>query len=146
MSLITDDVPKVNNQLVALSTTGDGNCLFNAVSILLFGNKKYSHLFFWWLENCSFYSDHDAFKQTRISNPDLYPDVLFAVALTKRGDHKFSETGSRDATMKEEALVAREVGEWSSLVHVMGISSVLSRPIVSLLVIPDGQILIPLSG
>ena len=48
--------------------------------------------------------------------------------------------------MKEEALVACEVGEWSSLVHVMGISSVLSRLIVSLLVVPDGQVSISLSG
>ena len=92
----------------------------SSISILLFGNKKYSHLLQLLVAgelhfNFSFYSDHAAFKQTRISNLDLYPDVLFAVALTKRGDHKFSETGSRDATMKEEALVVCEVGELSTL-------------------------------
>ena len=40
-SLILGDVTaEVDNQLVALSTTGNGDCLFNASSIVLFGNES----------------------------------------------------------------------------------------------------------
>ena len=79
----------------------------------------------------SFYAAHEAFTEMSTSNPELYPDVLFTVALTKRGDRKFTETGDRDEAVKEEALLACEVGKWSSFVHVMGMASVLSRPIIS---------------
>lgn len=81
--------------------------------------------------NSSFYAAHEAFTETSRSNPELYPDVLFTVALTKRGDRKFTETGDRDEAVKEEALLVCEVGKWSSLVHIMGMASVLSRPIIS---------------
>lgn len=136
-TLIPEDVTaEVDNQLVALSTTGDGDCLFNASSIVLFGNESVAALLRLLVAgelhfNRSFYADHEVFTETTTSNPELYPDVLFAVALTKRGDRKFSETGNREEAVKEEALVACEVGQWSSLIHIMGMASVLSRPIVS---------------
>ena len=60
----------------------------------------------------------------------FFPDVLFTVALTRQGDKKVSDTGNREETIKEEASVACEVGAWSSLVHIMAMSSVLSRPMV----------------
>lgn len=136
-SLIPEDVTDAGNQLVALKSKPNGDCLFNAVSITLFGNDTRSlllrllvagELYF----NRSFYADHDVFKDTTASDPELYPNILFSVALTRRGDRKFSETGSRDDTLKEEAFVACEIGQWSSLVHIMGMSSVLSKPIVSM--------------
>lgn len=64
--------------------------------------------------------------------PIFFPDVLFTVALTRQGDKKFSDTGNREETIKEEAFVACEVRAWSSLVHIMAMSSVLARPIVSM--------------
>ena len=89
-SLILEDVrAEVDNQLVALSTTGNRDCLFNASSIMLFGNESVAallrllvagELYF----NHSFYADHEGFTGMITSNPELYPDVVFAVALTKR--------------------------------------------------------------
>lgn len=76
-SLIPEDVTaEVDNQLVALSTTGNGDCLFNASSIMLFGNESVAallrllvagELYF----NHSFYADHEAFTETITSNPEL---------------------------------------------------------------------------
>lgn len=82
--------------------------------------------------NRSFYADHDAFNDVITSETDFFPDVLFTVALTRQGDKKFSDTGNREETIKEEAFVACEVRAWSSLVHIMAMSSVLCRPIVSM--------------
>ena len=79
----------------------------------------------------SFYADHDAFNDAVASHTDFFPDVLFTVALTRQGDKKFSDTGNREETIKEEAFVVCEVRAWSSLVHIMAMSSVLYRPIVS---------------
>lgn len=111
-ALIPNDVTAEvdNSQLVGLSTTGNGDCLFNASSIMLFGDESVStllrllvagELYF----NSSFYAAHEAFTEMSRSNPELYPDVLFTVALTKRGDRKFTETGDRDEAVKEEALL-----------------------------------------
>ena len=45
-ALIPDDVTADvdNNRLVGLSTTGNGDCLFNASSIMLFGDESVSTL------------------------------------------------------------------------------------------------------
>ena len=82
--------------------------------------------------NRSFYADHDAFNDAVASDTDFFPAVLFTVALTTQGDKKFSHTGNREETIQEEAFVVCEVRAWSSLVHIMAMSSVLCRPIVSM--------------
>ena len=39
MALIPEDVPKINDHtVIALKSTGDGNCLYNSASILITGN------------------------------------------------------------------------------------------------------------
>ena len=103
----------------------------------------------WWLENCIL-TVHFILMTMHSSKREYQTLTCIQMSclllLQQRGDRKFSETGSRDVTVKEEALVACEVREWSSLVHVMGISAVLSRPIVNTVVwltelsTPDGLI------
>ena len=136
-SLIPEDVTGADDCLVALKAKGNGDCLFNSISILLFGDENRSHLLRLLVAgelyfNRSFYADHDAFNDAVASDIDFFPDVLFTVALTRQGDKKFSDTGNREETIKEEAFVACEVRAWSSLVHIMAMSSVLARPIVSM--------------
>ena len=136
-SLIPEDVRGADDRLGALRAKGNGDCLFNSISILLFGDENQSHLLrllvAWELYfNRLFYADHDAFNDIITSERDFFPDVLFTVALTRQGDKKFSDTGNREETIKEEAFVACEVRAWSSLVHIMAMSSVLCRPIVSM--------------
>ena len=81
---------------------------------MLFGDENRSHLLRLLVAgelyfNRSFYADHDAFNDVITSDTDFFPDVLFTVALTRQGDKKFSDTGNREETIKEEALVACEV-------------------------------------
>ena len=136
-SLIPEDVTGADDRLVALKAKGNGDCLFNSISILLFGDENRSHLLRLLVAgelyfNRSFYADHDAFNDAVASGTDFFPAVLFTVALTTQGDKKFSDTGNREETIKEEAFVACEVRSWSSLVHIMAMSSVLCRLIVSM--------------
>ena len=71
---------------MALRAKGNGDCLFNSISILLFGDENRSHLLRLWVAgeryfNRSFYADHNAFNYVITSDTDFFPDVLFTVAL-----------------------------------------------------------------
>ncbi len=137
-SLIPEDVTlKQGEHMLALQATPNGDCLFNAASILFCGHESLStllrllvagELYF----NATFYADHETFSETARSNPELDQDVLFLIALTKRGDQRFTASKDKVEAVKEEAFVACEKGEWSSLMHLMGLSSVMSTPIFSI--------------
>lgn len=137
-SLIPEDVTfKQGEIMFALIATPNGDCLFNAASVLLCGDESLTillrllvagELYF----NASFYADHETFNETARSDAELSEDVLFLVALTKRGDQKFTASQDKVEAVQEEAFVACEKGEWSSLVHLMGLSSVVSTPIFSM--------------
>ena len=91
---------------------------------------------YWWLKNCisvGHFTLTMMLSTTQLHQIQIFfPAVLFTVALTTQGDKKFSDTGNREETIKEEAFVVCEVRAWSSLVHIMAMSSVLCRPIVSM--------------
>lgn len=95
--------------MFALKATPNGDCLFNASSILVHGNKSAAMFIRLivageWYFNTSFYAGHDAFVDTIRSNTDLSLDTLFTVALSEAGADKYLETGSK--TKKFEVLVA----------------------------------------
>ena len=87
--LIPDDVTRPGDQrLFGLKVTPNGDCLFNAISLLVRGNELAAmllrllvagELYF----NVSFYTDHHVFVDTIRSNSDLSLDTLFTVALTE---------------------------------------------------------------
>ena len=136
--LIPEDVNRARGQrLLALKATPNGDCLFNATSILLCGNESLAmllrllvagELYF----NAPFYADHDAFNETSRDSTDLTFGTLFSIALTKAGDEKFLETGIKSEAVKAEALVACTRGKWSSFMHVLGLASVVSKPVRSI--------------
>lgn len=138
MCLIPDDVKRANGQqLITLKATANEDCLFNAMLVLLCGNESLAmllrllvagELYF----NASFYADHEAFYETARESSDLSMNTLFSIALTDAGEDKFSETGNKIEAVKTEALVACTRGKWSSLMHIMGFSSVVSNPICSI--------------
>ena len=137
MSLIPEDVTvKQGEHMLTLQATPNGDCLFNAASILLCGHESLStllrllvagELYF----NATFYADHETFSEIARSNPELSQDVLLLIALTKRGDQRFTASQDKVEAVKE-AFVACEKGEWSSLMHLMSLSSVMSTPIFSM--------------
>ena len=136
--LIPEDVNRAKgHRLFALKATLNGDCLFNAVSILLCGNESNSmllrllvagELYF----NAPFYANHSVFTDTTRVCTDLTLETLFSIALTKAGDEKMSETGNKLDAVKAEALVACTPGKWSSFMHVLGLASVISNPVRSI--------------
>ena len=136
--LIPDDVTRPGGQrLFALKATPNGDCLFNAISLLVRGNESAAmllrllvagELYF----NASFYADHHVFVDTIRSNSDLSLDTLFTVALTEAGADECSKNRSKTDAVKSEALVACTRGEWSSFLHILGIASVLSKQVQSI--------------
>ena len=135
--LIPDDFEFVSHRdrLVALKTTGDGNCLYNAISSLLCGDESLStvlrllvvgELYF----HSNFYAHHEVFQRAvemRIADER----TLLAAALSADGDNALQKNGSLNEAIKEEAFSACETGKWSSLVTMMALASVISRPIYS---------------
>ena len=133
----TDVTAKQGKNIFALRTTPNGDCLFNTASVVLFGHEDHTillhhlvagELYF----NTKFYADHEVFSETSRCNPELAEDVLFSIALTPRGEQRYTASQNKMEAVKEEAFVACEKGEWSSLVHFMGLSSVMSTPIRSI--------------
>lgn len=130
----TDITTKQGENIFALRTTSNGDCLFNTASVVLFGHEDHAillhllvagELYF----NTKFYADHEAFSETSRCNPELAQDVLFSIALTPRGEQRYTASQNKMEAVKEEAFVAYEKGEWSSFMHFMGLSSVLLTPI-----------------
>ena len=101
---------KESDCLFALKASPNGDCLFNAFSILLCGNESLAvplcllvagELYF----NASFYANHDAFNETATNSTDLTVDILFSIALSKVGDKKLLETGIKSEAVRTETLV-----------------------------------------
>lgn len=138
MCLIPEDINQARGQrLFALKAMPNGVGLFNAVSILLCENESVAmllrllvagELFF----NAPFYTDHDVFIKTTKTSTDLSFDKVFSIALTKVGEEKFAETRKKSEVVKAEALVACTRGKWSSFMHVLGLASVVSKPLRSI--------------
>ncbi|XP_044180490.1 uncharacterized protein LOC122961749 [Acropora millepora] len=136
--LIPDDVTRPGGQrLFALKATPNGDCLFNAISLLVRGNESAAmllcllvagELYF----NASFYANHHVFVDTIRSNSDLSLDTLFTVALTEAGADECLKNRSKTDAVKSEARVACTRGEWSSFLHILGIASVLSKQVQSI--------------
>ena len=136
-SLLPEDISsKPVGNPVALHTTGNGNCLYNSASVILCGNELRSHplrilvakeLYF----NAEFYASHEIFKITE-ENSGIAHSVLFPVALSRDGDRILTAGGSRADAVRGEAIAGCKDGNWSCLLHVMALASVLKRPVYSL--------------
>ena len=136
--LIPDDVTRPGGQrLFALKATPNGDCLFNAISLLVRGNESNAMLLHLLVAgelyfNTSFYADHHVFVDTIRSKSDLSLDTLFTVALTEAGADECSKTRSKTDAVKSEALVACTRGEWSPFLDILGLASVLSKQVHSI--------------
>lgn len=72
------------------------------------------------------------FIETTKTSTDLTFDTLFSIALTKAGEEKVAETRKKFEAVKAEALVVCTRGKWSSFMHVLGLTSVVSKPLRSI--------------
>ena len=138
-TLIPDDTAEnpTRNLAVALKSTGNGNCFFNSMSILLCGDESLSDLLRILVAGelhfyAEFYKDHEVFRKAKQTLSEVSEPAIFSVALSADGDQTLMNTGNRTEAIKAEALAACERGAWSSLLHMMAMASVISRPVYSL--------------
>lgn len=123
-SLIPSDVP-VN--VIARKAIGDGNCLFHAISLSLVGTTKYSiilriltviELF----ENAAYYASHPRFREAQQSGCP-FGEVTIA---------EWERSRSRVSAVKSDAIGGCQLGQWSSLIHIMALATVICRPIFTI--------------
>lgn len=132
----------------ALQCTGDGNCLFNAASILLCGSEQLSKVLR--LRTClelykyrSFYAHHPLIHSLHIkcstsrSGKEYTPDTLFGCLCLTDESFTVLEKEGADAALRSEISATAKVGTYCSLLHIFALSSVLGRPIRS--VYPDAS-------
>lgn len=122
---------------MALKATGNGNCLYNSVSLLLCGDESRSdclrllvagELYF----NAEYYANHKIFRNAAGEHSGTQESTLFTVALSADGDKTIADSGSKIDAIKAEALAGGENGVWGSLLHMMALASMIRRPIFSL--------------
>ena len=120
---------------VALTVTGDGNCLYNSASLLLCGEELRigclrlliaEELYF----NAEYYATHEIFKLTK-EGSGIPEDLLFPVALSSDEDGIIANGGNEVDAVKAEAIAGYEFKKWGCLVHMMALASVIRRPIYS---------------
>ena len=137
-SLVPDNIcgKVAAGRSVALKVKGDGNCLYNSASLVLYGDEWRSHhMHFLVAEelycNTQFYASHEIFKIVE-KNSGIPESVLFPAALSRDGDGIFTSGGSRPDAVKAEAIAGCQRKKWSCLFHFMPLATVLRWPIVSL--------------
>ena len=119
MALIPEELPlQPEEHLVAVKTTGNGDCLYNAVSLVMDGTESNTSLLrllvaLELLLNMDFYIQHPTL--TSFSNTDSHHhDTLFSLCLTTNSDQVFhNKSRSREEVILSEARVASKSYEWS---------------------------------
>lgn len=137
MALLPEELPlQPEEHLMAVKTTGNGDCLYNAMSLAMDGTESNASLLrllvaLELLLNVDYYIHHP--RLTSFSNTDSHhPDTLFSLCLTTDSDQVFQDKSrSREEAIWSEARVASKSYEWSGFFHVAALSSVLCRPIFS---------------
>lgn len=104
------------DEVFAVKTSGNGDCLFNATSISLCGDESLSlllrllvsgELFF----NADYYSEHPVFKESSVDAG--YPvDTIFSMALQRQAEVAFSVTMDKCEAVKVQALTTACAGGW----------------------------------
>ena len=115
----------------------NGNCLYNAVSILLKGNESLAtslrlltsvELF----ENSEYYAKHPRMEEVLSSNAEqfLNQNNAFSALLSDESSKCFK--GDRVECINKEAALNLRDSNWSSMVCMMALSSVIKRHIISI--------------
>ena len=81
--------------------------------------------------HAKYYATHEVFKQTA-ELTEISESVLFPVALTVSGEKALTDSGTRNDAVKAEAVATCEDKQWASLIHMMGMASVIGRSVYSL--------------
>ena len=110
---------------MALTVTGDGNCLYNSAFLLLCRNGCLrllvaEELYF----NAEYYATHEIFKLTK-KGSGIPEDLLFPVALSSDDDGVIANGENKVDAVKAEAIAGCEFRKWGCLVHMTALASVI---------------------
>ena len=119
----------------AIKTSGDGNCLYRSVSLILVGNKIL-HLLLRLLTaielflHASYYASHPKFLSGMKSpSADVPEDIMFTLCLSDTGMTMWESTKCGEDAIKREAATDCRVPKWSVMVHLMALTNVIGRSI-----------------
>lgn len=134
--LIPTDLPDNLKAAQAKKATGDGNCLYHSGSIILNGNEDFTLLLRLLTAaelygNASFYANHPTLAEAA-SHCGLPEVSLFIQCLSESGLKVFESTRDRVLAVKGEAIAGCRDRKWSTMMHLMALSTVMGRPIFSL--------------
>ena len=126
---------------IPFESTGDGNCLFNSVSILLLGDESLngvlrlltvSELF----AHSEFYANHPQLADTARASGYSIPAILNIFLSDQKAQDMYN--GNENSAARAIEVLAKETAKpfvYSSQFHVLALASVLGKPIHS--VYPD---------
>lgn len=125
-------------EVLALKASADGDFLYNPTSIALCSDESLAllrllvawELFF----NANYYAEHSIFSEVS-HDTNISTETLFSITLKSPAEKKFTDTKDKCEAVKDQALSTCIVGEWSSLLNILALASVISRPLFS--VYPD---------
>lgn len=135
-ALIPEDPPSSTDKIYkGVKTTRNGDCLYNALSLALVGDKSYAILLRLLVAlelaiNASFYVQHPKFSY--FPSGSHHPKTVFSLCLMRSGNKVFHDSHqNRELAILSEGHTASKPKEWSGYFHVSALSTVLARPVFS---------------
>ena len=122
---------------VAIRTTGDGNCMFNAASIWLAGNESLSD-FIQLLVAGELFLFPDYYVRTikdsflEVENSIPYSEAtVFSTILTEAGEEEMTNSKSRVEAVRAEARNTCIKDNWNGMIQMLALATVLRLPVFS---------------
>ncbi|RHZ45362.1 hypothetical protein Glove_680g67 [Diversispora epigaea] len=125
-------LPPEYHHLRCYKSTGDGNCLFNSVSLLITGTEKIAPKFrlltvLELMKNIKHYLDVPIFKKSII-----YSNEAFQAAERFNNNNNNNKEFDKQFVYLQELSLICKPGNWCGMVAIYGLSSVLQRKICSI--------------
>ena len=85
-------------------------------------------------ENAHFYGNHmhPRFREAMQSGCSFGEATVFTLALREPGIAEWERSNSCVSAVQSNAIRGCQLGEWSSLIHIMALATVISRPIFTI--------------
>ncbi|OPL21402.1 hypothetical protein AM593_01481, partial [Mytilus galloprovincialis] len=138
--LIPDDLVENNQHFVAVKTTGNGNCLYNATSLSISGNESLASELRYLCAaelymNSASYANYQAFSSDDdfgmcLSGSAEKSLVERALDISKSACKVLLEAAIRNEA--EETCNITPRPKWSNLIHIAALSNVIKRPVCSI--------------
>ena len=131
-------IPWDEQNYIALKTTGDGNCLFNAASIWLAGNESLSDVIRLLVAGELLFSP-EYYVQTikdrflEVENDIPYSEAtVFSTILTEAGENEMTNSKNQVEAVGAEARDTCLKNNWNGMIQMLALPTVLRRLVFSM--------------